>query len=60
MDPGILAFEFPIKSDMSASAIPSLTIFRIQGHLTAELEALNRDFEHTYSAKRSDREPSLA
>jgi len=35
---------------MSASGIQNPPIYRNQWYLTPELEALNRDFEHTYSA----------
>jgi hypothetical protein len=35
---------------MSASDLPSSTIYRHPQYLAPELEALNRDFEHTYSA----------
>jgi hypothetical protein len=48
MDPGILAFEFPITVDMSASGIRTLTIYPNRYYLAPELEALNRDFGHTF------------
>jgi hypothetical protein len=51
MDLCILAFEFLIKGDMSASDMPFLTIYRNQRYLTPELEALNEDFEYTYSGE---------
>jgi hypothetical protein len=51
LDPFIRAFELLIRGDMSASDIPSLTIYRNQRYLTPELESLIRDFAYTYSAE---------
>jgi len=44
------AFEFPIKNYMSPSGIRTPPIYRNRWYLTSEVEALNRDFEYTYSA----------
>ena len=51
MDPCILTCGFPITRNISASELPSSSIYRNQQYLTPEPETLNKDFGYTYNAR---------